>query len=360
MVTDLFIASSLILSLYVVGVSWLKKRYIYRLEKMHPHRQCFDIIGDAYALEFPFAFQKSYELALYRTFAIPSIAELLDKTGEFRRGAGKRYDDTDLLLREMIENKLSYRGLTCLKRLNYIHGRYSISNEDYLYVLSTFIYEPNRYCSKWGWRSLRKTEREALFYIFGRLGECMGIKNIPNTWNAFEAFNTQYEKEHFEYSLPGARVAEASLQLMLRKYPSCMRFLVRQVLISIMDTPLRVATGMSQPWLVFRWLTPILLQVQGLWTRYLMLPRTDWQRVHRTPKTINSTSICPYIPQWDPYEKTYQQEGYRLERLGPTWMKEELGQIHGPNAQKMESLWEQGKQGHTIGAFEFPIQDFAL
>jgi len=46
---------------------------------------------------------RSLELALFRTFAVPSIAELLDRTGEFGRAAQKRYDDTDLILSTIVE-----------------------------------------------------------------------------------------------------------------------------------------------------------------------------------------------------------------------------------------------------------------
>ena len=46
--------------------------------------------------EFPWDTTRALELALFRTFAVPSVAVLVDSTGEFRSAPQKRYDDTDL------------------------------------------------------------------------------------------------------------------------------------------------------------------------------------------------------------------------------------------------------------------------
>ena len=87
--------------------------------------------------------------ALFRTYAVPSISGLLAETGEFERRPRKRYDDTELILAEMLENGLdSPRGRAALARMNAMHGRFPIANEDMLYVLSTFIFEPIR--PDWG------------------------------------------------------------------------------------------------------------------------------------------------------------------------------------------------------------------
>ena len=54
--------------------------------------------------EFPFDIAHSLEFALFRTFAARNIGKLLDRSGEFARGAQKRYDDTDLILSEILEH----------------------------------------------------------------------------------------------------------------------------------------------------------------------------------------------------------------------------------------------------------------
>ena len=74
--------------------------------------------------DFPFDTTRALELALFRTFAVPSIGTLLHRTGEFERRAQKRYDDTDLLLSEVMEwGYDSDRGRAALERINAIHSR---------------------------------------------------------------------------------------------------------------------------------------------------------------------------------------------------------------------------------------------
>ncbi|WP_290881054.1 hypothetical protein [Fischerella sp.] len=77
-----------------------------------------------------------------KTYCVPSISKLLDKTGEFRDRPQKRYDDTSIIVVEM--SKWGYdseRGRLAIERMNAIHRRFKIANEDFLYVLSTFIYD---------------------------------------------------------------------------------------------------------------------------------------------------------------------------------------------------------------------------
>ena len=56
--------------------------------------------------EFPWDVTRALELALFRTYAVPSIGGLLDSTGELRTRTQRRYDDTALLLAEVLENGL--------------------------------------------------------------------------------------------------------------------------------------------------------------------------------------------------------------------------------------------------------------
>src|SRR5262249_8572361 len=87
--------------------------------------------------DFPFDTTRSLEFALFRTFSVPSISELLDRTGEFQERAQRRYDDTDIIVSELMEHGYdSDRGKRALRRMNQLHGRFQIANSDFLYVLS--------------------------------------------------------------------------------------------------------------------------------------------------------------------------------------------------------------------------------
>lgn len=56
---------------------------------------------------------------------------------------------------------------TAIHRLNEIHGKYNISNDDYLYTLVLFLAEPIRWINNWEWRKLDIREIYVrLEYIF--------------------------------------------------------------------------------------------------------------------------------------------------------------------------------------------------
>src|ERR1700742_1145882 len=106
-------------------------------------------------VDFSWDITRALELALFRTYCIPSISALLDKTQEFGCRAQRRYDDTDIIVSEIMEHGYeSERGLAAIRRMNQIHGRFEISNEDFLYVLSTFVFVPIRWIERFGWRKL--------------------------------------------------------------------------------------------------------------------------------------------------------------------------------------------------------------
>ena len=51
---------------------------------------------------FPWDTNRALELALLKTFCLPSISALLQRTGEFEQRPRKRYDDTGLMLAELV------------------------------------------------------------------------------------------------------------------------------------------------------------------------------------------------------------------------------------------------------------------
>src|SRR4051812_38274552 len=98
-------------------------------------------------------------LALYRTYAVPSIGGLLGETGEFERRTHKRYADTGLILDAVVEHGCAAEpGRAAIRRMNQMHGAYAISNDDMRYVLSGFVVVPMRWMDRFGWR--RMTEHE--------------------------------------------------------------------------------------------------------------------------------------------------------------------------------------------------------
>ena len=135
--------------------------------------------------DFPFDTTRALELALFRTFCVPAVAGLLDRTGEFLRRPQRRYDDTDILVSTLLEYGYdSPRGRAALRRMNFLHHRFPIANEDYLYVLSTFIYEPIRWNAQFGWRPMVRQEKLGHFHYWRAVGRRMGIRDITETFEA--------------------------------------------------------------------------------------------------------------------------------------------------------------------------------
>ena len=199
------------------------------------------------AYEFPWDIERSLEFALFRTYAVPSISDLLARTGEFEQRPRKRYDDTELILSEILENGLdSPRGRAALARMNAMHGRFAIANADMLYVLSTFLFEPIRWLERFGWRTLTDHEKRASLNYYRELGRRMGIDGIPEDLDAFEQLNRDYEAAHFHYAETNRRIGTATLELLLGFYlPRWLYWAGRPVALALMDPPLLAAMGFA-------------------------------------------------------------------------------------------------------------------
>ena len=199
-----------------------------QIEVLDPEQDHIQICHLIAGYEFPWDVTRSLELALLKTFCIPSITQLLERTGEFVQRPQKRYDDTGLIVSELM--KFGYesdRGSAALERMNRIHGHFNIENRDYLYVLSTFIYEPIRWMDRFGWRPMCEVERLACFYFWREIGKRMGIAEIPMSSKQFESFNQDFEREHFRYAQSNQAIGHSTRDMFLGWFPMLLRPVIR-------------------------------------------------------------------------------------------------------------------------------------
>lgn len=190
--------------------------------------------------EFPWDYQRALELALYRTYCTPGVSDLLYETGEFRDRPQKRYDDTALLMVEIVEHGYrSERGVEALRVINRQHGRYDIHNDEMLYVLSTFIFEPIDWIDQHGWRRLHPNERIAAFTYYREVGRRMGIKDIPETPAEFRTWRDAYERRNFACTETTRAIGNYTRDLMCSWYPAPLRPLVRAAVYCLIDEPMR-------------------------------------------------------------------------------------------------------------------------
>ncbi|MCS5693234.1 DUF2236 domain-containing protein [Cyanobium sp. FGCU-6] len=204
---------------------------------------------------FPWDLTRSLELALLKTFCVPSISALLARTGEFEQRPRKRYDDTGLMVAELLRHGPgSPAGAAVIARMNRIHGHYAISNDDFLYVLSSFVAEPIRWLERYGWRALTGEECEHLFRFWQAVGARMGITAIPASLEELLALNERVEHTTFRYAESNQRIADATLAMLLSDWPPPLRPLLRRGLQSLLEGDAAGCLGWpAAPDLLQRW-----------------------------------------------------------------------------------------------------------
>ena len=294
-------------------MSWLDLRYarqqqIQQLDPVTDHCQICHLLA---GYEFPWDITRSLELAMLKTYCVPSISQLLDRTGEFNHHTQKRYDDTGLLVAEILKwGYDSERGQESIRRMNAIHGHYPIDNEDFLYVLSTFIYEPIRWNKRFGWRLFCQTEKLAIFYFWQAIGKKMHIHDIPSTYDEFAQYNQDYEQQNFIYSDSNRRVGESTINLFLCWFPALIRPLLKPCVQGMFDELTLTAFGYSNPSAFVRNLVENSLKLRGYISKWL-LPR-------KQPDFYTDSKLRSY------------PHGYELNDLGPSKMLSKINHFPKP------------------------------
>lgn len=250
---------------------WLR-----RIEELDPVTDCQTIHRITAGYEFPWDYQRALEFALFRTYCVPSISALLEKTGEFKDRPQKRYDDTALLMAEMLEHGYdSERGRESLRMVNRMHGQYSIDNDDMLYVLTTFIYEPIEWIDAYGWRRLHPKERLATFHFYRQVGIRMGIKNIPESYTELAQFKLDYEERTFHYTEDNHKVGTYTLDLFCSWFPKALHPAVRQGVYALMDDRMASAFGFPAGSPALERLATASLRLKARGERFLPKRRTS-------------------------------------------------------------------------------------
>jgi len=268
------------------------------IERLDPERDHQRIVHLSFGYDFPWDAVRSLEIALFRTYCVPTISALLDRTGEFRERAQQRYDDTSLIVAELCKwGYDSGRGKEALERMNWAHSHFKIANADFLYVLSTFIYEPIRWIDAFGWRATSRNERLGYYFFWRAVGTRMGITNIPPTYGAFEAWSRAYELAQFRFAETNRHIGTATRDLFASWFPRLFTPIVRYSIYAMLDEASLAAFGFPKPLPASRPLLRAALQLRGRVVRSLP-PR-------RQPHFFT-----------DDRNRTYPR-GYHISELGP-------------------------------------------
>lgn len=269
-----------------------------RNDRLDPATDSVEIYRNVVMYEFPWDMNQALSFALFRTYAVPGIGALLDRTGEFTGNVQKRYDDTALLLEPPTRLGFEHAdSRTAIRRINAMHRAYDIPNHQFAYVLSTFVVVPKRWLDDYGKRPMTPNEIEASVHYYRTLGRHMGIKDVPETYAGFERLMDSYEAEHFAYDAGARRVADSTLALMKTFYAKPLRRPAGVFAKALMDQPLRDAFRYDAPPAFVQRASRAGLRARGLALRAFP--------ARRNPKRIEDISWIRSYPN-----------GYELENLG--------------------------------------------
>ncbi|KAL1731928.1 hypothetical protein EV714DRAFT_207845 [Schizophyllum commune] len=268
--------------------------------------------------------------ALFKTYGIPSISKLSLATKELstRENVAKRIIDV-LLVRTV--SRLSSllatwthcpinghypgaaatscdpRAMLSMARVNWLHSRYHISNDDFLYTLSLFIFEPLTWAENYGWRPCSELEKHAWFVYWSEVGKRMNIKDIPATFEELKQWCETYEEKHLVPSPTNFEVAKHSVEEILYRVPNAFglkRFARRLSVASLIEPAL-----------------PPVDPTSGVVRR--MHPRKFPSKPWYMPEPSNPLStLAVHLQVWlGLYEcapsPQFKSEGYYLHEMGP-------------------------------------------
>lgn len=200
------------------------------IASLDAQRDCQRIVHLLTSYEFPFDMTRALEIALFHTYGSRSVSRLLDRTMQFADHGQKRYDDTNLLIGHFMAHGWDGDpGARAIARMNAIHAHYRIPNDDFVFVLWTFIDFPIQWMAEFGWRAFTAHEQAAWFHYWVQIGARMGLHGIPADKAAYDAWIAAYEAREMVPDDANHRVAVATVAIMQGWLPGPLRPLVRPV-----------------------------------------------------------------------------------------------------------------------------------
>ncbi|GAA2338710.1 hypothetical protein GCM10010170_020540 [Dactylosporangium salmoneum] len=215
---------------------------------MDPRRDALHIHQLTVCEEFAWDMRMAFNLAFNRSFALPRVARLLVRTGEILRDPRKRADDTGIIMYEILLNGAdSERGRVALRRLNEAHRRFELDNGDSVYVIAALVVIPMRWLARYGWRRPHEHERAAAAVFYREVGRRMGVRDLPEDYDAFAAYLDAYDAAHLRHTPEAERIERATRGLLRGRIPGPLRGAADALIAALYDPPLRAAYAVPAP-----------------------------------------------------------------------------------------------------------------
>ncbi|THH04832.1 hypothetical protein EW145_g5236 [Phellinidium pouzarii] len=198
-------------------------------------------------LDMPGLMELSLTFAIFKTFAIPSISEILAKSQQLGtpKNVSKRFADTGILISTWLNcpcvdvsridlkpEEVDPRGAIAIARVNWLHSRWPTI----------------RWAKAYGWRELLPIEQEAYFVYWKEIGERMNIKDIPETMQELYEWAENYEELNMVPAASNYEVGINTLNDIVRTTTEMfgLRDFVHKMIISLLQDRVRNAFMFAQ------------------------------------------------------------------------------------------------------------------
>ncbi|KAI9145977.1 hypothetical protein BKA69DRAFT_1121163 [Paraphysoderma sedebokerense] len=322
----LFKKSPLVSVLALLYIAWVRRKHNLHRQKVkalvdagfHSYSPTvLDFVEQINSILYPHLTEFSLQLGFFKTYTIPSISKLLVATGQFKKDPLKRVEDTELIIREFTERShCTPRGSKAIERLNEIHGRYDIKNEDYLYVLGIFMSEPVRF-QKWlADIEFEKELKIAQHLYWSEIGGKMGIKDIPKSYEEMVTYMKDFESRNQTFHPANQKVTYDNINGVLNKvlpFPFLLTPLYRTIVLAFLSK--RDCQALNHPYRpILRFFLSLFVKSTNKLIKLLVPPRSE--PLKRTPVSNVENQPGLYIPTYHVLTRMYAK-GYRIEDLGP-------------------------------------------
>jgi hypothetical protein len=199
----------------------------------------------------PIAVHAAYLIGFSRQVAVPGIARVISRggNGQNLRDVAGRTDDTLALFGAFFRwGHSSPQGRAAIARMEQIHARFTITDEQKRYTLATLIFETERIGRHLKFDPLTANQREASWHFWCGVAEQMPLGGLPPTAEELWRWMIEYEREHWHYTDEGRRVVDRFFEdWTTRWFPRPARTLARQTLLALMDDDLRTIMHLENP-----------------------------------------------------------------------------------------------------------------
>jgi hypothetical protein len=237
---------------------------------------------------------------------------VLASSGELSQPAtaSRRAEDTAIVIGDFLTKGLdSMRGSVALARMNWLHSRWGsrIKQDDLLYTLSLFVFEPVSFCQRYEWRALTNLEVQARFVFWREVGTRMGIRDIPATSKEMWEWKENYANSTMEYRESNSQIGALTMEVLVAPLPHFLKSFSKEAGKVLVEPRVMKAFGWqnARPAVLYK-IVPFVLRCRALFIANFTMPRA------RRPKYLISREVSATRPDGK-VEIYVQREGFIFE-----------------------------------------------